>query len=85
MHPFPFHRVVSWQVVTSPFSRAKETAEAIQDCLDCELREERYGDRIVLHNLLHAAEKWAGDDKRRATQGFALLWLFDICRQRCVR
>ncbi|CAM9301534.1 unnamed protein product, partial [Hapterophycus canaliculatus] len=28
-------------VLTSPFSRAKETAEAIRDCLDCELREEK--------------------------------------------
>eukprot|EP00904_Undaria_pinnatifida_P004958 jgi/Undpi1/1592/HiC_scaffold_11.g04982.m1 len=28
------------EVLTSPFSRARETAEAIRECLDCELREE---------------------------------------------
>ena len=40
--PSPCMRHHPRQVLTSPFSRAKETAEAIRECLDCELREERW-------------------------------------------
>eukprot|EP00903_Cladosiphon_okamuranus_P010121 g9584.t1 len=59
-------------VLTSPFSRAKETAEAIRECLDCELREER-----------DLRERFFGDfDGQEDAPSYAKVWALDALSAR---
>eukprot|EP00752_Nemacystus_decipiens_P013070 g11559.t2 len=59
-------------VLTSPFSRARETAEAIRECLDCELREER-----------DLRERFFGDfDGEEDAPSYAKVWALDAVSAR---